>query len=109
MNFATDSDKIAGQAHAQVFEIAKALKSDALDNARIMIEGYTDSVGESDYNTDLSFRRAMSVMRALSADHDIDASRISIMGYGEDQPIFTNDTEEGRALNRRVTLVRIGG
>ena len=109
VNFAVDSDKILGGARAQVLEIAKALKSAELTSSKILIEGHTDSTGADSYNLDLSYRRAISVMRTLSEDYEVDASRLQVQGYGEEQPVATNDNEGGRALNRRVTLVNTGG
>lgn len=108
VNFEFDSDKIQAQGHVQVLEIANALKSAELTNQRVMIEGHTDSVGKDDYNFDLSYRRAVSVMRALVEQYGIDHSRLQVNGFGETRPVATNDTDEGRGLNRRVTLVNIG-
>ena len=109
VNFAVDSDKILGAARAQVLEIAKALNSSDLAANKILIEGHTDSTGADSYNLDLSYRRAISVMRTLSEEYKIDADRLQVRGFGEEQPIAANDDEGGRALNRRVTLVNTGG
>lgn len=109
VNFATDSDRIEGSAVGQVFEIAKALKSEVLADTQVRIEGHTDSVGDSGYNEELSYRRAIAVAQALSRDYGIALTRIEVEGYGESKPIASNDTERGRALNRRVTLVNLGG
>jgi OOP family OmpA-OmpF porin len=65
------------------------------------IAGHTDSVGSDDYNDRLSQARALSVMRYL-AGRGLDSERMNARGYGESQPIETNDTDEGRARNRRV-------
>ncbi|MGI9415681.1 MAG: OmpA family protein [Hyphomicrobiales bacterium] len=108
VNFAVDSDKILGAARAQVLEIAKALTSSDLGSSKILIEGHTDSSGADSYNLDLSYRRAISVMRTLSEEYKIDANRLQVRGHGEEQPVATNDSESGRALNRRVTLVNTG-
>jgi len=109
VNFAVDSDKILGAARAQVLEIAKALNSSDLAASKILIEGHTDSTGADSYNLDLSYRRAISVMRTLSEEYKINAERLQVRGHGEEQPIAANDDEGGRALNRRVTLVNTGG
>lgn len=109
VNFAVDSDKILGAARAQVLEIAKALNSSDLAASKILIEGHTDSTGADSYNLDLSYRRAISVMRTLSEEYKIDSDRLQVRGHGEEQPIAANDDEGGRALNRRVTLVNTGG
>jgi len=66
------------------------------------LEGHTDSRGSDAYNIDLSTRRAAAVKQKLAADYGIDAERISSVGYGESRPIASNQTDEGRARNRRV-------
>lgn len=108
VNFATDSDRIEGQAASQLAEIAAAIGDPALTQTRIMIEGHTDAEGSDEYNLDLSYRRALAVMRGLTETYGVDAIRLQIQGFGEGQPIAGNDTESGRALNRRVTLVNAG-
>ncbi len=108
VNFEVDSDKILGEARAQVLEIAKALKSEQLQSNSILIEGHTDSTGGDDYNMDLSYRRAISVMRALSEEYQVNGDRLKVRGHGETQPVASNDTDDGRTLNRRVTLVNTG-
>jgi len=69
----------------------------------VSVGGYTDSVGAEDYNQKLSERRADSVKTYL-AGKGVDASRLSTHGYGETNPVASNDTADGRALNRRVEL-----
>jgi len=108
VNFDTDSDRIIGQARAQVLEIASALKNQSLKGQRVSIEGHTDSVGDAEYNVDLSYRRAIAVMKMLSESYDVNSSRLSVKGFGEEQPLSSNGTETGRALNRRVTLRNLG-
>lgn len=76
----------------------------AVPSMQVEIAGYTDSVGTDAYNKDLSQRRANAV-RDYLVKNGIPKSRISARGYGEDSPISTNDTEEGRADNRRVEFV----
>ena len=68
-----------------------------------ILEGHTDSVGTQTYNQKLSERRADSVMQYL-LQKGIPADRLSSTGYGETKPRATNDTKEGRALNRRVEI-----
>ncbi len=108
VNFETDSDKIKADAHVQVMEIANALRAPELSDARVRIEGHTDSVGENDYNLDLSYRRAIRVMRNLVEEYGIPSDRFEVKGFGEDQPVASNVSDNGRALNRRVTLVNLG-
>jgi len=73
---------------------------------RVEVRGHTDAVGAAENNRDLSQRRAMAV-RDVLIQLGVGASRITAVGYGEDYPIATNDTAEGRAKNRRVELQRI--
>jgi outer membrane protein OmpA-like peptidoglycan-associated protein len=73
-------------------------------NMEVEIAGYTDATGSDAYNLDLSVRRANAV-RDYLLRHDITNSRIVPKGYGKDNPVSSNDTEEGRADNRRVEFV----
>ena len=70
----------------------------------VRIEGHTDSFGNPGGNKRLSERRAQSVQRWLIARGKIDAGRLQARGYGQDKPIATNDTKEGRQRNRRVVF-----
>lgn len=70
----------------------------------VLIEGYTDSIGSSAYNLELSQRRADAVRIAL-LKKGIENGRIIAKGYGKDYPVATNDTEAGRQQNRRVEIV----
>lgn len=72
---------------------------------RVRLEGYTDNVGKESYNEMLSLKRAESVKDYLVSE-GIDASRIKTIGMGESNPIATNETEQGRAQNRRVDIMR---
>jgi outer membrane protein OmpA-like peptidoglycan-associated protein len=72
----------------------------------VEIEGHTDNVGGARYNLDLSDRRAASVKRALVTDYSIAATTVTTRGFGLTRPVESNDTVEGRAVNRRVELVR---
>lgn len=71
---------------------------------RIRVQGHTDNAGDSAANLELSTRRAEAVKTAL-IEHGIDASRLESKGFGESNPMATNDTEEGRALNRRTEFL----
>ncbi len=108
VNFAYDSDRVEGEAHAQILEIAEALSAPGLASRRILVEGHTDGDGEADYNLDLSYRRAIAVVRMLVDRYDIPSDRLEVRGFGEDRPVAGNDSDQGRALNRRVTLVNLG-
>lgn len=107
VNFEFDSDKILAEGHAQIDEIARALKSPALAGAQIRVEGHTDDKGSDAYNKDLSYRRSVSVRRALTEKYSINGDQLSVEGFGESQPVASNSDEQGRSLNRRVTLVNI--
>jgi len=72
-------------------------------DTNILIEGHTDATGTEEYNLELSRKRAQSVANYL-AGLQVSPTRFTIMGYGEAQPLMTNDTNEGRAANRRVEL-----
>jgi len=67
------------------------------------IGGYTDGIGSVSYNKRLSKQRAQSVVDYL-VSKGIDRNRLKIVGYGKENPIATNDTNEGRAMNRRVEI-----
>jgi len=68
----------------------------------VEIAGHTDSMGEADYNQLLSQRRAEAVAERLTGPLGVDPERVNTKGYGEEAPIASNDTAEGRAANRRV-------
>ena len=70
----------------------------------IALEGGTDSVGNAEYNYNLSERRANSVIQYLAAQHNIPAHKIYVVGLGKDKPLDDNKTREGRAKNRRVDV-----
>ena len=72
-------------------------------DTNVLLEGHTDAKGSDDYNLSLSRSRAQSVSSFLSG-RQVSAARFTITGYGEAQPIATNDTEEGRQQNRRVEV-----
>jgi len=74
----------------------------------LTVNGYTDNKGSDIYNNRLSKERAASVRNAIIAE-GIESSRLQSNGYGEENPVATNDTEEGRAKNRRVELHKVSG
>ena len=84
-------------------EIAKLLTSKP--DLRLKIIGHTDNKGTAEYNLDLSSRRAGNVAAALVGGYGIDPARLTSEGAGLSRPLASNDTEEGRAKNRRVELV----
>jgi len=89
-----ESDAILGK-------VAEALAADPA--LKLEVEGHTDNVGSDAYNDKLSLARAKSVVKWLE-DHGVDGKRLKAHGYGKTRPIADNDTDEGRAKNRRVEL-----
>ena len=101
VNFEFDSATLTSEAEMILDGVAAKLSAN--ENVYVRLEGHTDSTGPEAYNLDLSQRRADSVRDYLAA-HGIDPSHIRATGYGEEQPIATNETRAGRAENRRVEL-----
>jgi OOP family OmpA-OmpF porin len=81
-------------------EVAKLMK-DHPEIRRVTVQGHTDSVGSSEFNAVLSQQRAEAVVKWLTG-HGVGKDRLSAQGMGKEQPIMPNDTEAGRAANRRV-------
>jgi OmpA-OmpF porin, OOP family len=102
--FDTDKTDIKPESAATITEIAKFLKQDA--GVKLYVVGHTDNVGTYDYNLGLSQRRAASVVAELTTKHGIAVARLKPAGSGPLSPLAPNDTEDGRAKNRRVELVK---
>ncbi len=100
VHFATGSATILPDSFPMLMEIAQLLKANPTIK-KMRVEGHTDSHGGADFNLDLSKRRAASV-RTWLVEHGIDTDRLESEGYGLTRPLQTNDTDEGRAANRRV-------
>jgi len=105
INFDVNSAQILPASYPLLDEFGKALKS-GLAGQSFIVAGHTDGAGTAPYNQDLSVRRANSVADYLMAHHGIELSRLTLKGYGETKPIASNDSEKGRALNRRVEFIR---
>jgi len=103
--FAFDSDSLIPKSRSELERLLKFMKQNR--GLEIEIQGHTDSIGSASYNKELSKRRAERVFEYL-AGHSVPEHRMTIKGYGEEQPIAPNDTEEGRARNRR-TEIKITG
>lgn len=101
VNFEFDSATLTMGAEQILDGVAEKLRAN--ENVRVRIEGHTDSVGSEAYNLDLSQRRADAVADYL-ASQGVDRDRMQTTGFGESQPVATNDTDAGRAENRRVEL-----
>jgi outer membrane protein OmpA-like peptidoglycan-associated protein len=102
IQFATDSADLVGDSDA-VLSAVKRILDEHPEILRVRVEGHTDAVGDPSYNDDLSARRAASVTRWL-ADHGVEASRLESAGFGSRRPLDSNETEQGRAKNRRVVF-----
>jgi OOP family OmpA-OmpF porin len=100
INFDTMSATIKDSYNGDLANFANLLNKNT--NLKATIEAHTDSKGSDTYNQKLSEKRAASAARALEK-LDISSDRLQSIGYGETQPIASNDTAEGRAENRRVT------
>jgi outer membrane protein OmpA-like peptidoglycan-associated protein len=103
--FDTDRYELKTVSYSELDKLVSFLKQNPA--LRIEIGGHTDDEGPGDYNLELSLKRAQAVYDYL-LDKGIDANRISFRGYGENNPVSANDTEEGRAQNRRTEITIIG-
>jgi OOP family OmpA-OmpF porin len=102
--FDTDSANIKSESAPILAEIAKLLR--ARPELNILVVGHTDNQGAFEYNTGLSSRRANAVAHYLTETNGIAAGRMRAEGVGFLAPVANNDTPEGRAMNRRVELVK---
>jgi outer membrane protein OmpA-like peptidoglycan-associated protein len=102
LTFDTGKDTLQASSQEQLDNVVAILK--AYPNVHAKIGGYTDNTGNAAANMKLSDSRAKNVMAALVAG-GIDSSRLEAKGYGEEHPVASNATEEGRAQNRRISLL----
>jgi outer membrane protein OmpA-like peptidoglycan-associated protein len=102
VHFAFNKATIRSEDMPILDQAAETLKEHG--NITVTVEGNTDSIGSEEYNQKLSVRRATAV-RDYLAQHGIAASRLTVVGKGESDPVASNDTEDGRAQNRRVELL----
>ncbi|MCH7402193.1 OmpA family protein [Belliella kenyensis] len=100
--FGFDSYSLTPQAQENIMKFSEILKE--FPDTDLSIEGHTDSKGSYNYNLGLSERRAASVMNYLKMQ-GVASDRMTTIGYSFDKPIASNDTEEGRAKNRRVEIL----
>jgi outer membrane protein OmpA-like peptidoglycan-associated protein len=96
-----DKSDLRSASKTNLTDLAKILNK--YPDTNILIEGHTDDTGSEDHNMALSKDRAQSVVSYL-ASLEVSSPRFSVAGYGEMQPIVTNDTLEGRQKNRRVDI-----
>jgi len=100
--FQFNSSRLTGDAQGTLGEISEVIRD--LPGRQISVEGHTDSIGTTSYNKRLSVRRASSVADGLRT-RGVSGERLRVAGYGEGSPIATNNSEAGRARNRRVEIV----
>ena len=103
INFDTDKASLKSDGKEAVAEISKALQADK--DLKIKINGYTDNTGNEAHNLKLSKDRAETVKKAIIAS-GIDSNRLTSDGFGSKDPIADNASEEGKAQNRRVELIK---
>ncbi len=104
INFDFDKADIKPESQPMIDQIVKLLKDNPSLN--LTVEGHTDNAGTPGYNKQLSEARAKSVVAAQTAQ-GVEARRLKAAGYGQDKPVADNSTDEGRAKNRRVELVKM--
>ncbi len=99
--FAVNSSTLQPEAQMNLEKLAGILNK--YNDTEVLVEGHTDATGSNDHNLDLSMRRAQSVANYMTGQ-EVLSNRFRIMGYGEDQPIASNETDAGRQDNRRVDI-----
>ncbi|MCP3953352.1 MAG: OmpA family protein [Desulfobacterales bacterium] len=106
INFEFNSTKIEADSYGTLHMFGKAFV-EKLPTAVFIVAGHSDSDGPDDYNLELSKQRARAIANYLQKTFNIKANRLWVEGYGEKQPLHPNNTEKGRALNRRVEFIRV--
>jgi outer membrane protein OmpA-like peptidoglycan-associated protein len=103
INFDTGKYDIKPESQPIIDQIAQLMKDNP--ELKLSIEGHTDNVGTAQNNKTLSENRAKAVMNAV-VNLGVDASRLTAVGWGQERPVADNRTEDGRAKNRRVEIVK---
>jgi outer membrane protein OmpA-like peptidoglycan-associated protein len=102
--FGFDKYQLSDEAKAALDEFAAVVKA-VEGHAYIEVQGHTDNIGSESYNLKLGYKRAEAAMRYLNMEQGVPLFRMNVISYGEYKPIADNSTKDGRAENRRVTLV----
>ena len=104
VRFGFDQAGLSDEARTALDSFSEGVKS-RNEDVYIEIQGHTDSIGPETYNQKLGLERAEAVRRYLSREQGFALHRISVISYGESEPMVANDSRENRARNRRVSLV----
>ncbi len=104
VKFGFNKFELSDSAKAALDAFASKVKTEN-KNVFIEIQGHTDNIGSEKYNLELGYKRAEQVMRYLSMQGGFALHRMNVISYGEYKPVADNSTKDGRAQNRRVTLV----
>lgn len=104
INFDTDKATIRPESGPTIAEVLTLLQQNP--QLRLAVQGHTDNVGTAPHNQQLSTARARAVVAELTKAK-IDTSRLKAAGFGQSKPLADNTTEQGRAKNRRVELVKL--
>jgi OOP family OmpA-OmpF porin len=104
--FDFDKASVKPEYHAVLAEAGAYLREHP--EARIVLAGHTDNIGSREYNMKLSHRRAASVRNYLVTKEGVSPDRITLSGFGYNEPVASNTTSAGRALNRRVQGIITG-
>ena len=102
-NFKFGRKDLPDEAKAKLDEMMQQIKADP-KGAYFEIAGYTDSIGDKNYNEKLGLERAEAVKRYLYESHQIPLHKMNVISYGEENPVAENNTKTGRAQNRRVVI-----
>lgn len=103
VNFATDKTEILADSLPQIDQVVQLLKDNP--DLQLAVNGHTDNTGDAARNKRLSEGRAQAVVKAI-VGKGIDTTRLEAKGFGDTQPVAANDTDAGKAQNRRVELVK---
>lgn len=109
LHFLPDDEVLSAEAKLYLSDVCRALRYGTLVDARILIEGYTDSIegGDAKGREALSLKRAEAVRRHLMDQCGFDAQRFDVKGWGDRYVLESNRTADGQAANRRVELVNL--
>jgi OOP family OmpA-OmpF porin len=108
VNFDFDSARLRDEAMPILQEVGRVLEGQP--GVPVTVQGHTDATGPEGYNQGLSQRRAQAVVDYLVENFSgLSVSRFTVQGFGETQPVATNDTRDGRAQNRRVEILLASG